>query len=71
MEVSPLLADGANATILAVAEVCRRAQRAILFVKIPGTQADVAVADLAGRLQRDGTAAFVKWWEHLMQRIAA
>lgn len=39
LEVSPLLADDAEATIAQAAELHRRAQRANLFIKIPGTAA--------------------------------
>ena len=37
LEVSPLLADDAAATVRAAAELHRRAHRANLFIKIPGT----------------------------------
>ncbi|HEY3732057.1 MAG TPA: transaldolase [Steroidobacteraceae bacterium] len=39
LEVSPLLADDAEGSIRAAAELHRRAQRGNLFIKIPGTQA--------------------------------
>ncbi|HSH29272.1 MAG TPA: transaldolase [Thiohalobacter sp.] len=39
LEVSPLLADAAEATIAAAAELYRRAGRDNLFIKIPGTAA--------------------------------
>src|SRR5439155_26309590 len=39
LEVSPLLADDADGTIAAVAELHRRAERRNVFIKIPGTPA--------------------------------
>jgi transaldolase len=41
LEVSPLLADDSAGTIKAAAALHRRAQRANLFIKIPGTSAGV------------------------------
>jgi transaldolase len=41
LEVSPLLADDTSGTIKAAAALHRRAQRANLFIKIPGTDAGV------------------------------
>ncbi|HWH42830.1 MAG TPA: transaldolase [Usitatibacter sp.] len=41
LEVSPLLADDTAATIAAAAQLSARAQRANLFIKIPGTSAGI------------------------------
>jgi len=45
MEVSPLLADDARATIAAARRIHGEAQRPNLFVKIPGTQAGLAAIE--------------------------
>ena len=47
LEVSPLLADDADATIAAAIDLHRRAERANLFIKIPGTPAGVRAIEEA------------------------
>ena len=47
LEVSPLLADDAEATIKAAVELHRRAQRPNLFIKIPGTAAGIPAIEEA------------------------
>jgi len=45
LEVSPLLADDASATIKAAARLHARAQRSNLFIKIPGTRAGIVAIE--------------------------
>jgi transaldolase len=47
LEVSPLLADDASATVKAAVELHHRAQRRNLFIKIPGTAAGVPAIEEA------------------------
>jgi transaldolase len=47
LEVSPLLADEADATIAAAVELHKRAARDNLFIKIPGTRAGLAAIEEA------------------------
>ncbi len=45
LDVSPLLADHTTATVLAAAQLHARAQRANLFIKIPGNAAGIAAIE--------------------------